>query len=263
VVMVILGFMVWRFATGNYFYPGLGIAILLSIGIIFFTYRTNATSSNVASRDNKQARRKRNGKIEDKLASSKNPEQTRITDITDSSASLRGKPMTSLKDIKAKPNATEVASRYYMMAKMANETDNETKSKPLFDSFPSHDQQKPANTLVDDAAEAVKPILDSENTQPPLPLIEDQSSLTAESQNELVNAVWCHCENPYCKYSHFLSVHPIIDEKDEGTNKLENLIVLCPYCHDLAHRHEIPEKEMRSWISNREDRLKFKPEWRY
>jgi hypothetical protein len=97
----------------------------------------------------------------------------------------------------------------------------------------------------------------------PMPLIDDPSSLTLDEKNTLVNAVWYRCENPYCKYTSFLSVHYIVEEKDGGTNKLDNLIVLCPYCHDLAHRGEIPEKEMREWLSDRAERWKFKPEWKY
>ena len=97
----------------------------------------------------------------------------------------------------------------------------------------------------------------------PIPIIEDQSSLSLEEINELVNAVWYRCENPYCKYTSFLTVHHFVDEKDGGTNKLNNLIVLCPYCHDLAHKNEMPEKEMRNWISNREARFKFKMVWKY
>ena len=102
-----------------------------------------------------------------------------------------------------------------------------------------------------------------EGQAPPVPLIEDPSSLTLDEKNTLVNAVWYRCENPYCKYTSFLSVHHIVEEKDGGNNKLDNLIVLCPFCHDLAHRNEMPEKEMREWISNRADRWKFKPEWKY
>ena len=97
----------------------------------------------------------------------------------------------------------------------------------------------------------------------PIPLIEDPSTLTLDEKNSLVNAIWYRCENPYCKYTSFLSVHHIVEEKVGGTNKLNNLIVLCPYCHDLAHRGEIPETEMRMWIEDRSERWKFKPEWKY
>ena len=104
---------------------------------------------------------------------------------------------------------------------------------------------------------------DVESEVSPIPLIEDPSTLTLDEKNSLVNAVWYRCENPYCKYTSFLSVHHIVEEKVGGTNKLDNLIVLCPYCHDLAHRGEIPETEMHMWIENRSDRWKFKPEWKY
>ena len=102
-----------------------------------------------------------------------------------------------------------------------------------------------------------------ENDSPAIPLVEDETILTEEDKNLLVNAVWYRCENPYCKYTSFLGVHHIVDEKEGGTNRLDNLIVLCPYCHDLAHRNEIPEEEMHEWISNRENRFKFKINWKY
>ena len=98
---------------------------------------------------------------------------------------------------------------------------------------------------------------------PPIPLIEDQTTLTEDEQNQLVNAVWYRCENPYCKNTRFLSVHHIVDEKDSGTNKLDNLVVLCPYCHDLAHNNEIPEKVLRDWAGTRVNRFKSKLEWPY
>jgi hypothetical protein len=103
----------------------------------------------------------------------------------------------------------------------------------------------------------------AEQGESPIPLIEDKSTLTLEEKNTLVNSVWYRCENPFCKFTSFLSVHHIVEGNDEDQNKLANLIVLCPYCHDLAHRGEIPEKEMREWISDRQERWKFKPEWKY
>jgi 5-methylcytosine-specific restriction endonuclease McrA len=116
------------------------------------------------------------------------------------------------------------------------------------------------NNLLENSAEEI----DSENiVESHIPLIDDETSLTIEEKNQLVNAVWYRCENPFCRFTQFITVHHIIEEKDGGTNKLDNLIVLCPYCHDLAHRKEIPEKEMRDWISNREERFKFTLEWHY
>ena len=123
------------------------------------------------------------------------------------------------------------------------------------------DEVPRAETTSTERADSGQPVPAS--GLPPMPLIEDHSSLAEEHKNILVNAVWYRCENPYCKFTRFLTVHHIIDEKDGGPNTLDNLIVLCPYCHDLAHRKEIPEKEMRDWVSNREERFKFKPDWPY
>jgi predicted HNH restriction endonuclease len=54
-----------------------------------------------------------------------------------------------------------------------------------------------------------------------------------------------------------------VPEKEGGSNRLDNLIVLCPYCHDLTHRNEIPLEELQSWIKNRESRFRFNPQWKY
>jgi hypothetical protein len=122
--------------------------------------------------------------------------------------------------------------------------------------------QPAANKIVDTRPSQVIESFE-EVGESPIPLIDDPTTLTLDEKNLLVNAVWYRCENPYCKYTSFLSVHHIVEEKDSGANKLNNLIVLCPYCHDLAHRGEIPEKEIREWISDRAERWKFKPEWKY
>ncbi len=148
----------------------------------------------------------------------------------------------------------------------------EAAKKTSTESAPVSDEEEVMAELESESLKpgdiAIKEELDKladavEGQAPPVPLIEDPSSLTLDEKNTLVNAVWYRCENPYCKYTSFLSVHHIVEEKDGGNNKLDNLIVLCPFCHDLAHRNEMPEKEMREWISNRADRWKFKPEWKY
>jgi hypothetical protein len=185
IVMVVIAILVWKFAIGSYFYPGIAVAIILTLLVIYFVYKpTRDTAISGMSKNKKQ-----------KANDSKTKNIEPLTD---------------------KPNADNINNIQY-----------------------------------------------EDSSEPPMPLIDDETSLTIEEKNQVVNAVWYRCENPYCKYTRFLGVHHIIEEKAGGTNKLDNLIVLCPYCHDLAHRNEIPENEMRDWISNREDRFKLKPEWPY
>jgi len=258
IVMAILAVLVWRFATGVYFYPGLGAAILITILVIFFVYRTPKDSSS------KQTAKKTKGNPEEKIESTSVDNTFESQDLLEDSGQVedeilpvqREKRILDSKSQKPKPKATEVTARYMNMAKTAEKSNNSG------DWHASTPVSKQARDVEETPALKNVTADISDNGEPPLPLIEDETILTPDEQSVLVNSVWCRCENPFCKYTRFLNVHHIVEEKSGGTNKLDNLIVLCPYCHDLAHRQEIPEKEMRDWISNREDRFKFKPEWK-
>ncbi len=89
------------------------------------------------------------------------------------------------------------------------------------------------------------------------------SSLTDFSKNQLMNAVWYRCENPRCNYTQFLDVHHIVSEVEGGTNRLDNLIVLCPTCHAAVHSEEISEEQLHSWIQDRAERFRCELDWPY
>jgi hypothetical protein len=263
VVIAIMAVLVWKFATGDYFYPGSGIAVLITGCVIFVVYRKprNAPEGDITRIEEK----KEIGTTEENLESG----QANMESFSPKSSKVIGEqfgknnPFTGrpIADRASSPraDAKEVAEKYFQMAKMASET-NEYSGKPVAKmGLPQEVEPLPHEAVEE---QTVSPE-DSGSEEPPMVLIEDETTLTEEEKNQLVNAVWYRCENPYCKYSGFLGVHHIINEKEGGTNKLDNLIVLCPYCHELAHKDEIPEKEMRDWISNREERFKFKPEWPY
>jgi 5-methylcytosine-specific restriction endonuclease McrA len=108
-------------------------------------------------------------------------------------------------------------------------------------------------------SDEIEPEIQSKSSITPI----EKSSLTEQDRQRLLNAVWYRCENPYCKYTQFLDVRHIIAESENGTNKLNNLIVLCSACHTLADNKEIPVEVMQSWIANTEDRFKHKLEWNY
>jgi hypothetical protein len=207
ITMAVLAVFVWLFKTYTsydsiYYYYSIGAAALITLAVIYLTYRKPSPAKPRYQRINEQL----HAESEEEIAESENESE-------------------SLKpgDISAMPGILKSASSRSSLAS------NEIESAEIS----------------------------------PIPLIEDPSSLTLDEKNSLVNAIWYRCENPYCKYTSFLSVHHIVEEKVGGTNKLDNLIVLCPYCHDLAHRGEIPETEMRMWIEDRSERWKFKPEWKY
>ncbi len=187
------------------------------------------------------------------------------------------KPWRSLAD---KPDASEVAAKYYQMAASANYAQEDLRSfrpslatvepvaqettvpaEPVIELPVAQETNVPEN--ADQMIEKSIATVESQPSQNPMPLINEVSTLTEDDNSQLENAVWYRCENPYCKYTHFLDVHHIVDESKGGTNRLDNLIVLCPYCHELAHRNEIPEEEMREWINHREERFKAKLQWPY
>ncbi len=95
------------------------------------------------------------------------------------------------------------------------------------------------------------------------PIVAELSSLSEDAKNKLMNAVWYRCENPYCNYTQFLDVHHIVSEVEGGTNRLDNLLVLCPTCHAAADNNEISEEELQSWIKERAERFKTDLDWPY
>ncbi len=224
-VVAILVALVWIFGSGTdyLFISGLA-AVIIAIVIIYFLFRSRPTRTVTGPRP-----------AWSELAEKMNRE----SDNSEKSDSETGNTNLKTTNVVEKPQATDVVARYFEMSKTGYQ-------KPEIKSQQLEEQENEG-----DAVEA------------PPPLITDVSSLSPDEKNELANSVWYHCENPYCKFSRSLEVHHIVDEKEGGSNKLDNLIVLCPYCHDLAHRHEIPDKEMRKWISRREHTFKFKPNWRY
>ena len=248
IVMAVLGVLIWQFAADtSYFWYSIGAAVLLIFGAIVWVYKPFKTAS-AKTKKNKKGKEAEEPKEQLEVELDKIDVET---DYTDTPAILRNGKSQAFSTNAAKSGPAAEAEPFKNAAKPAQGTSKPTLSKKVL------------ADLEGDSAEEVtdNPAIDA--TAPPVPLVEDETTLTDDEKNQLVNAVWYRCENPYCKYTSFLGVHHIIDEKEGGTNKLDNLIVLCPYCHDLAHRNEIPEKELRDWISNRENRFKSKPNWKY
>ena len=96
-----------------------------------------------------------------------------------------------------------------------------------------------------------------------MPEAVDPSTLPEEAKSILMNAVWYRCENPKCNYTQFLEVYHILPEEKEGTNSLDNLVVLCPECRFAAYSADLTEDELRSWVKERVERFKFTIDWPY
>jgi len=57
------------------------------------------------------------------------------------------------------------------------------------------------------------------------------------------------CANPNCRHILTLEIHHIIWVKDGGGNNQSNLIALCPNCHALHTRGNIPMHAILTWKS--------------
>jgi len=75
---------------------------------------------------------------------------------------------------------------------------------------------------------------------------------TEEGKSMLKRAVGWKCENPTCRNANYplLEVHHIIPKTEEGSsNKLSNLVVLCPNCHGLAGKSIPSREEQKRWAT--------------
>lgn len=300
-ILAILAVLVWQFAPGDFLYPVAGLAALLAIGLIFAIYRSPGAISetNLGEIKYQGSRAKEKSQKEPSdvkpAAGSLAMEDTTLSQGYGFAAGKSSVGLNPSKRLNSrssgpkdsgyrynpdnKPDAVEITARYYQMAAAAKarEEESDIRERQSAALEGGENIPDPGKTLLDGMETGEKVfsqnapevpgmagnLSESQSTNLPMPIINEETTLTEEDKSALENAVWYRCENPYCKYSHFLDVHHIIDEKNGGNNKLINLIVLCPYCHDLAHRNEIPEEEMREWISHREEGLKFKLEWPY
>jgi len=98
----------------------------------------------------------------------------------------------------------------------------------------------------------------------------DRCELTQNEKDRLKEAVGLECENSDCHKAYGLEVHHIIPRTEEGcTNRLRNLIVLCPDCHSRADHKYISRSLLRRWIGppGRSGRFRRHPEilseWKY
>ena len=55
------------------------------------------------------------------------------------------------------------------------------------------------------------------------------------------------CANPVCRHVLTLDIHHLEYVSEGGVNTAENLLPLCPNCHSLHHRKEIPHESIRAW----------------
>lgn len=250
-VVVVLAILIWQFGfSTTYFYYSIVAAVLITFGVTVLVYKPFKFSKSVKAPETSVS-----NELSENNTANGVPEKIKIeSDYTDTPSIMRHKPVAPFKEAVGKPVDSRTGGNFNSDYKSINDI-----VLPLTSPMPKIVRED----IVVETDAAIELVPGSSDAVPSIPLVDDESTLTDEDKNQLVNAVWYRCENPYCKYTSFLGVHHIVDEKDGGNNRLDNLIVLCPYCHDLAHRKEIPVEEMQDWISNRENRFKSKPDWKY
>ena len=78
--------------------------------------------------------------------------------------------------------------------------------------------------------------------------------LGAQDRAVLIEAVGGKCENPRCRtrYHQSLQIHHIIPRTHPRcTNRLDNLLVLCPNCHSNAGNNQPGRNRQQLWATNR------------
>lgn len=90
-----------------------------------------------------------------------------------------------------------------------------------------------------------KPIFPRKETT--VPRREILEPLSSSQKEELIQKVGTRCSYPNCPETTTFEVHHIIPRTEGGTNKENNLIVLCPTHHTKAHSGEIPKERLKRY----------------
>jgi 5-methylcytosine-specific restriction endonuclease McrA/preprotein translocase subunit Sss1 len=75
--------------------------------------------------------------------------------------------------------------------------------------------------------------------------------LTSRETADLIDKVGSMCENPNCNRTLNLEVHHIIPRSEGGSNRYDNLIVLCRNCHADAQSGGYSRELLKKWIKRR------------
>ena len=74
-----------------------------------------------------------------------------------------------------------------------------------------------------------------------------RKALPQDVRRRVLHEAGYKCGNPVCRTIVTLDIHHVVPVAEAGKNEPENLLVLCPNCHALHHRGEIPIESLRAW----------------
>jgi cytochrome c553 len=66
-------------------------------------------------------------------------------------------------------------------------------------------------------------------------------------KQQVLHEAGYRCGNPICRTIITLEIHHLDHVSEGGENNAENLIALCPNCHSLHHKGEIPKESLQAW----------------
>lgn len=72
-------------------------------------------------------------------------------------------------------------------------------------------------------------------------------SISVDVRRLVLHEAGYKCANPVCRTILTLDVHHLVPVAQDGGDTPENLLALCPNCHALHHKGEIPGESIRAW----------------
>ena len=74
-----------------------------------------------------------------------------------------------------------------------------------------------------------------------------RKALLIDVRKRVLHEAGYKCGNPICRCILTLDIHHLVPVSEDGADEPENLLALCPNCHALHHKGEIPVESLRAW----------------
>lgn len=75
----------------------------------------------------------------------------------------------------------------------------------------------------------------------------NRKNIKLETKLQVLHEAGYKCSVPTCRTILTLDIHHLVYISDKGSNDPANLLALCPNCHALHHKGEIPSTSLRAW----------------